>query len=39
RIIDADIIIYGSGNKKIVAKNFSVSSAKQIKRLIEERLG
>lgn len=39
RIIDADIIIHGSGNKKIVAKNFSVSSAKQIKRLIEERLG
>jgi hypothetical protein len=39
RIIDADIIIHGSGNKKIVAKNFSVGNAKQIKRLIEERLG
>jgi hypothetical protein len=39
RIIDADIIIHGSGNKKIVAKNFSVGNAKEIKRLVEARLG
>jgi uncharacterized membrane protein YvbJ len=37
-LIDADIIIYGSGNKKIEAKDFSVSDAKRIKQLIEERL-
>lgn len=37
-LIDADIIIYGSGNKKIEAKDFSVGNAKRIKQLIEERL-
>ena len=37
-LIDADIIIYGSGNKKIEAKDFSVSNAKRIKQLIEDRL-
>ena len=37
-LIDADIIIYGSGNKKIEAKDFSVGDAKRIKQLIEERL-
>lgn len=38
KLIDADIIIYSTGNQKIKAEDFSISSAREIKRILEERV-
>ena len=38
KLIDADIIIYSTGNQKIIAQDFSISSAKKIKRAVENRI-
>ena len=38
RLINSQIIIYSTGNQKIIAKNFSVSAAKEIKKEIERRI-
>ncbi|MDD2983692.1 MAG: hypothetical protein PHQ74_09915 [Crocinitomicaceae bacterium] len=38
KLIDSDILIYSTGNQKIVAQDFSISSAKEIKSEIERRI-
>jgi hypothetical protein len=38
KLIDADIIIYSTGNQKIIAEDFSISSSKKIKKEIETRI-
>ena len=38
KLIDADVIIHSTGNQKIIAKDFSISSSKTIKREIENRI-
>lgn len=38
KLIDADIIIYSTGNQIIKAKDFSIRASKKIKKIIEERI-
>ena len=38
KLIDCDILIYSTGNQKIVAQDFSISAAKKIKEEIERRI-
>lgn len=38
KLIDCDIIIYSTGNQKIVAQDFSISAANEIKKEIERRI-
>lgn len=38
KLINSNIIIYSTGNQTLIAKNFSVSDAKEIKREIERRI-
>jgi hypothetical protein len=38
KLIDSDIVIYSTGNQMIKAKDFSVRDAKQIKKIIEQRI-
>jgi len=37
-LIDSHIIIYSTGNQKIVAEDFAISTAKKIKKEIEKRI-
>ena len=38
KLIDADIIIYSTGNQLIKAEDFSIGDSKRIKTIIEERI-
>lgn len=38
KLIDSDIIIYSTGNQTIIAGDFSIADAKEIKKIIEERI-
>jgi hypothetical protein len=38
KLIQSHVIIYSTGNQKLIAKNFSVSDAKEIKKEIERRI-
>lgn len=38
KLIDSDIIIYSTGNQTIIARDFSIADAKEIKKIIEERI-
>jgi len=38
KLIDSDIIIYSTGNQTIIAGDFSITDAKKIKKIIEERI-
>lgn len=38
KLIDSDIIIHSTGNQKIVAQDFSIAAAKEIKAEIERRI-
>ena len=38
KLIDSHIIIYSTGNQKIIAEDFSIRDAKRIKKIIEGRI-
>ena len=38
KLIDSDIIIYSTGNQTIIARDFSISTAKKIKKIIKKRI-
>ncbi len=38
KLIDSDIIIYSTGNQKIIAQDFSIAAANEIKAEIERRI-